>query len=530
MQPAVTPGENSVTIGLVAHNVFCPRRAWLEVHGERTDTAQMAVGTRDHSAVDEQATSRPQRLRAVEVSSATLGVHGRCDSVEVDDDGSLTVVEHKAAPLRRSSTVTDPQAVQLALQALCLRDAGYEVKGAAVWFSTTRRRVSVELSDELLGRAADEVLATRAILDAQRPPAPLEDDDRCKACSHVAVCLPDEHRGRVPARRIGVADPLGKVLHLTTPGSRARLRRGRVEVIAGEEEPVTVPFGQVAGLVVHGNVDISSALIRETLAGGFPIVWCAWSGRVVGWASSAGAPNGDARVAQHRIGADTALKVARSVVRGKILNQCHILRRHKLDGRDELRSLASKANDARSVGELVGLEGAAAARYFASFDGALRPAWASLSVRTGRPARDIVNASLNLAYGLLLSDVLRALVACGLDPSGGVLHSPGRNKPALALDLMEEFRPVVADSTVLWAINNGELRENDVREELGTMWLTERGRKSLIATYERRVASEFRHPLFDYKVTWRRAMEIQARLFLAVVIGEADSYQPIVVR
>jgi len=521
---------DSITIGVVAHHEFCPRRAWLEVHGERTDTAQVAKGVDDHRAVDDDETSRPARLRAVDVSSARLGVHGRCDSVEVGDDESLTLVEHKAVPVRRRSVVTEPNAVQLALQALCLREAGHEVAGAAVWFSTTRRRVEVPLTDELLDRAKSAAAATRAVLASAVPPAPLEEDDRCRACSHVAVCLPDEHRGLAPARRISVANPLGKVLHLTTPGSRARLGRGRIEVTSRDEEPVSIPLGQVAGLAVHGNADVSSALIRELLARGYPIVWCAWSGRVIGWATPAGGPNGDARVAQHRLDPGVSLAVARAVVAGKVLNQRHMLRRHKLDGREELRELAASARHAASTGALFGVEGAAASRYFAELGGALRAGWANLPGRVSRPARDPVNAALNLAYGLLLSDVLRAVVSCGLDPHGGVLHSPGRNKPALALDLMEEFRPLVADSAVLWAFNNGELREGDFREDLDAVRLTERGRKALIATYERRVASEFKHPRFGYQVTWRRAMEIQARLFLAVVVGSADAYEPITMR
>jgi CRISPR-associated protein Cas1 len=528
--PSPTAREDGVTIGMVAHHVFCPRRAWLEAHGERTDTAQVAVGEVHHRAVDDPATSRPRRLRAVDVSSPALGVHGRCDSVEVSDDGRLTVVEHKAAPLRRSSVVTDAQAVQLALQARCLRDAGHEVAGAAVWFSTTRRRVPVKLTRELSERAEREVAATRAVLDAARPPAPLEDDDRCRRCSHVAVCLPDEHRARATARRIGVADPLGRVLHLSTPGSRASLRRGRIEVSARDKEPATVPLGQVAGLVIHGNADVSSALLREMLWRGFPLVWCSWSGRVIGWASSADGPNGDARGAQHRLAVDVGLDVARAIVRGKVLNQRHMLRRHRLEGQHELRSLADRARSATSISELVGVEGAAAARYFGVVDGAFKPAWASFSGRVSRPARDPINAALNLAYGLLLADVLRAVVSCGLDPSGGVLHSAGRNKPALALDLMEELRPLVADSAVLWAINNGELKEDDTRDDLGATRLTEKGRKALISAYERRVSSEFRHPRFGYRVTWRRAMEIQARLFLAVVVGETERYEPIVVR
>lgn len=502
----------------------------MEAHGERTDTAQMAVGVRDHRAVDDPSTSRMTRLRAVEVSSPQLGVHGRCDTVEIGDDGRVTVVEHKAAPIRRRSVVTTAQAVQLALQARCLEDSGYKLAGAAVWFSTTRRRVAVEITPDLRERAEQEVHATRAVLSATRPPPPLEEDDRCRRCSHVAVCLPDEHRRRVPARRIGVGDPLGRVLHLATPGTRASLRRGRIEVRGRDEEVTTVPLGQVAGLVVHGNADVSSALLREMLWRGLPIAWCTWSGRVVGWACTADSPNGEARVAQHRLDKAVGVRVARSIVRGKILNQRHMMRRHKLDGRDELQRLAADVEQARTVNELVGLEGAAAARYFGAFGGALRVPWASFEGRRARPARDPINTALNVAYGLLLSDVIRAIVACGLDPSGGVLHSAGRNKPALGLDLMEEFRPLVADSTVLWAINNGELRESDVRDDLGTMRLTDRGRKALISAYERRVGSEFRHPRFEYRVTWRRAMEIQARMFLAVVVGELDSYEPIVAR
>ena len=253
--------------------------------------------------------------------------------------------------------------------------------------------------------------------------------------------------------------------------------------------------------MIHGNADVSWALLREMLWRGFPIVWCAWSGRVVGWACSADGPNGDARVAQHRLDADLARNVAREIVRGKVLNQRHMLRRHKLAGREELHSLADRARSAMSAGELVGIEGAAAARYFGVFGGALKAGWTTFEGRHAGPARDPVNAALNLAYGLLLADVVRAVVACGLDPSGGVLHSAGRNKPALALDLMEELRPLVADSTVLWAINNGELGEDDVRDDLGIMRLTERGRKALIAAYERRVSSEFRHPRFGYRVT-----------------------------
>jgi CRISPR-associated protein Cas1 len=124
---------------------------------------------------------------------------------------------------------------------------------------------------------------------------------------------------------------------------------------------------------------------------------------------------------------------------------------------------------------------------------------------------------------LLVSDVIRAILACGLDPHAGFLHSPERNKPALALDLCEEFRAPVADSVVLGAFNNGELSAKDFTGVLGTVSLRDKGRKQLIAAYERRVGQEFRHPTFGYSVTWRRAMEIQARMVLGAIDGTQSS-------
>jgi CRISPR-associated protein Cas1 len=522
--------DEPLPISLVCHHVFCPRRAWLEVHGERTDTAQMAHGVAAHEQAHDEASSRRRRMHAVEVRSEQIGVVGRCDTVEVDDAGALTLVEHKATPVRRSARVTDAQRVQLALQALCLREAGHRVDAASIYFSTLRRRVAVQLDDELFDRARAHVSATRKVVNGSMPPAPLEDDPRCGSCSHVGVCLPDEHRERASARRIGVADPTGHVLHLASPGSRASLSRGQIAIRAPDQDPVKVPLGHVSGVVAHSNVDLSSALVRELLERGLPIVWCTWSGRVVGWATGADGPNGDARAFQHRLAESLSLQAARAMIAAKIRNQASLLRRHLSPQREVLRSLARQASAAPDIASLLGVEGRAAALYFPALSAALTPDWARIERRTARPARDEVNAALNVAYSLLLADVLRAVVACGLDPHGGVLHSPIRNKPALALDLMEEMRAPVADSAVLWAINNGELRERDFRRDLDAFRMTPRGRRALIAAYERRATTEFRHPHFGYRVTWRRAMEVQARMFLALVMGEASSYRPVELR
>ena len=200
-----------------------------------------------------------------------------------------------------------------------------------------------------------------------------------------------------------------------------------------------------------------------------------------------------------------------------------------------LRQLQRRATAAHSITELFGIEGDAAARYFDNFATMLAPRLRDqrtlgFTTRGRRPARDPVNAALNFSYGLLLGDTIRAVAACGLDPHAGFLHSSGRNKPALALDLCEEFRAPIADSVVLGAFNNGELRVTDFATVTGSTQLRPSGRSALIAAYERRISTTFQHPTFRYTVTWRRAMEIQARLILGVLDGTQPSYKGIAIR
>lgn len=525
-----------IPISLVAHHAFCPRRAWLEAAGEHTDTRQMAVGTRDHAASDDPTRSRTARVRALDVASDRLGIVGRCDTVEIGDDGAVTVVEHKATPLRRSTTVTAPMRVQLALQGAALADGGHRVAGYAVSFTTHRTRVEVDIEPDDVAMAEAEVVATRRVVESADAPPPLEDDPRCGSCSHVSICLPDERALGAVRRRITVADPDGETLHLATPGSHASVRAGRVLVKHRGEQLVSVPIDRVASVVAHGNVDLTGGLLRELMWRAVPIVWVTGTGRVVGFASSAGGPNGGPRHQQHVASAEGRLEIAREFVAAKIANQTTLLRRHAnaTELVPSLRTLQRRAARATSTGELFGIEGDAASRYFAAFADMLTPAVRARGItfdhRVRRPARDPVNCALNYVYGLLLGEVIRSIVAAGLDPHAGFLHSSNRNKPALALDLMEEFRAPVADAVVVAAFNNGELAAHDFSSVLQTTRLRDSGRRALIAAHERRMATHIVHPIFGYRVTWRRVLEVQARMILGVIDGTQPAYCGIRIR
>ncbi|MDR2566018.1 MAG: CRISPR-associated endonuclease Cas1 [Bifidobacteriaceae bacterium] len=521
-----TERGDAVTISLVAHHEFCPRRAWLEAAGERTDTRQMAVGVASHAATDDPSTGRRDIKRAVDVAHLGWSYTGRCDTIEVNPDGSLEVVEYKATPVRRRTDVTQPMRTQLALQVAALIDMGERVHAQYVYFTEHKRRVEVELSDIDFERARAAVEATRTCVESDTAPQPLEDDPKCTRCSHASVCLPDERKLASIKRRIVVADPDTQIVHLATPGSRAFVRSGRMIVATHGEEAASIPLERVQGVAVHGNVDLTGGLIRELLWRGLSIVWCTSTGRVVGDAASASGPNGSARALQYASAHSGRLDLAQEFVASKVSNQATFLRRNgnAPEAVARLRSFASQAADAPSVNELLGVEGAAAGLYFGSFGTMLRAPDFEFSTRSRRPAHDPVNAALNYAYALLLGDCIRAVRSCGLDPHAGFLHSSNRNKPALALDLAEEFRAPVADSAVVRALNNGELRSGDFQVNLAAVNLTDKGRKALIAAYERRVSTEFVHPTFDYSCSWRRAIEIQARLVLGVLDGTQDRY------
>ncbi len=197
---------------------------------------------------------------------------------------------------------------------------------------------------------------------------------------------------------------------------------------------------------------------------------------------------------------------------------------------DNLRLDARNAQRIGSIQELLGVEGAAASRYFGAFanllkrDDNVRTLAFDFTRRNRRPPPDPINALLSYAYALLTRAWTVALTAVGFDAYRGFYHQPRYGRPALALDLMEPFRPLIADSCVIQAVNNGEVRPSDFVMAAGSAALTPDGRKRFIGTFERRLAHEVTHPLFGYKVSYRRLLELQARLLGRHLLGEIPEY------
>ena len=318
---------------------------------------------------------------------------------------------------------------------------------------------------------------------------------------------------------------------------------------------VRVPLMKISQAVVYGDVTLTSPALAALLEHGVDICFCGAYGRFLGRLAPPFGKNSLVRLAQHQAHHDPVRRfnLARAFVRGKLANlRVMLLRanRKRQDGLiaqaadslarilaqlDALEPEAASAPDparpqAGTVyGTLFGLEGSGTAAYFGVFGRLLAGDWGFES-RQRRPPRDPVNALLSFASVLLMNQVASAVSVVGLDPYVGFLHSSQFGKPALALDVMEPFRPVVVDSVVLTVLNNDMLKLHDFQEELGAWRLTDAGRRTFLAKFEERLDTEIHHPVFGYQASYRRCLELEVRLVAKFLSGEIATFEPFVVR
>ncbi len=354
-------------------------------------------------------------------------------------------------------------------------------------------------------------------------------------------------------------------LYLTEPYSVVR-RDGDTLVVkipankttGSEDRSVRVPMLKVDQVVVMGDSTITTPALIALMKQNADICFCDFNGSFQGRLAGPVSKNVFVRAAQFRVHQNyrERVQLAARFVRGKLHNQRTLLLRsgRALEGdHGEQQSEAASAvgqllsqvdhlvveeeappDPSRpqlesALGALHGLEGAAAATFFQAF-GRLLKQDLGFDGRHRRPPTDPVNALLSFGYTLLMNQVLSVVQIVGFDPYFGFLHGEGYGKPALALDLMEEMRTPIVDSVVLTVINKRILSAEDFEDQLGAVRLRERGRRTFLQQFEQRLNTEIQHPVFGYKATYRRCLELQARLLAKFLLGETPIYRPFQVR
>lgn len=529
-----------VPVRMLNEFVYCPRLFHLEwVQSEWADNVDTVDGQRVHRRVDHRAEPRkrthddapPKVQRSMDIGSADLGLIAKIDLVETAGDEKVPVDYKRGVAPDHPNGAYNPERVQLCAQGLLLRDAGHSSSHGYLYFAGSRRRVRVDFDEELVAltlRARDGAVAAAAVAE---PPPPLEDSPKCPRCSLVGICLPDEQNAL-----LGVARQRGPIiatkdharpLHIMEPGAMVRKDGKELVVTREREELGRMRLIDVSSVAVHGRAGVTTPALRALIDAGRPVAYFSFGGWYVGRTVGHTHKNVLLRLAQFRVAEapERCLEVARSLVRNKLRN-CRVLLRRHLGMDDEATAEMSKAIDAcaraRSIESLLGHEGNGARVYFGRFGSLLKPKELGFAFeqRNRRPPRDPVNAMLSFAYSLLTSTWTNTLTVIGLDPYLGYYHQPRYGRPALALDMMEPFRPIIADSVVMSVVNNGVVTADDFIQTRESCALRREARRKFVKAFERRLDEEILHPIFGYRLSYRRAFEVQARLLGRYLTGE----------
>ena len=560
---ATSGNDPLVPARMVNEFVYCPRLAYLMwSQAEWAETGDTVDGKRVHVRVDRPNAPLPDPemldeqeskvvSRSLTLSSQTLGVIAKIDIAEAED-GVVTPVDYKRGKRPHvAQGAYEPERVQVCLQALLLEEHGYQVEEGAIWYAESRERVRVVLNDELRIAAQEAVSRLRLTVAYGQIPPPLRDSPKCPRCALVSICLPDEMSALSGSDLAPRPIAVGKdeAMPLIVQSQRARIRKdGETLKIADEEQGnVTVRLNEVSDVALFGNVSITTPALTTLMERDIPVAFHSHGGWFRGMAQGMGHRNVEVRTAQYRRSFDInhCLSFARQLVAAKIINQRTIVRRNWRGDRDQRKIVLDRLSGARrstkaapSISALLGVEGDAAAIYFRAFAHLLAPPGKEKSrdiveeelasfrfeARNRRPPTDPVNAMLSLAYAMLTRHLTVALATVGLDPYRGFLHASRYGKPALALDIMEPFRPIIADSVVLAVVNTGEISSEHFVSALTGTSLTTTGRRRFVGAFERRLSQETTHPLFGYRLSMRRLLLLQARLLCRHLLGELPSY------
>lgn len=546
-----------IPISMLNALVYCPRRFFLEhVEGVFVRNAEVEDGRIKHKRIDrrEKAGKRFKegdafRTRSVFLSSQIYGISGVIDLVE-EVEGGVCPVEYK-----RGNTPTDDKGnhlawendkVQLCAQAFLLEEnLNRAIEKGLLYYMGSKEKAEILFEPDIRDRTQFFITkAKKLAIPGVTIPPPLEDDNRCHRCSLRPVCLPEETyylQNKSPAAHKVMAHlDEGSVLYLQEQGSWVSKRGGHLVVRPDEGGKTTVPLSALKQVVIYGNVQLSTQAMEALLEEGIPTAFLSIYGQFKGSLSPVQTKSPALRMAQFISFHNPAIRlmISKEIVRAKISN-CRVMLMRSLrseeseftpsedEPADRLKKFIRLTENAKNTEELLGIEGLAARVYFGNFIKMIKTPEKyefDFTERNRRPPRDPVNALLSLGYSLLLKDVMSAIATVGLDPCIGFYHSQHHSRPSLALDLMEEFRPLIADSVALTLLNKEMLTLENFMWFGKACYLNESGRKKFFKTYEKRKNTEITHPVFGYKVAYSRALEVQVRMLASFLKGETRTY------
>lgn len=539
--------KNLIPARMLNQFVYCPRLCYIEwVQGQFIDNAFTMEGNFQHRRVDEEKGEIPEEIveikkkaTSVLLSSEKSSLIAKMDLLHVEGEKALPV-EYKRG--KKPKKIWDSDKVQLCAQGLILKDNGYDCDHGVLYFAESRERVKLDFTPEEIEktlRAKDELLY---MVKQGGIPPPLEDNPKCMGCSLAGVCLPDEvnlirhEKKEKNVRRLVPARIPPLPVYVQEQGAYVKKQGEEIIILKSGEIQSKTRIIDISQVCLLGNIQITTQAVRELNIRGIPVCYFSFGGWFTGLTQGLSHNNVELRLQQYETATDSksSLELSRYFVQGKIKNSRTFLRRKSKENPDtalkELNRLLNYAKKASSQETLLGIEGAAAKVYYSCFPKLIYSKNKNdlkefnFSTRNRRPPRDPVNAMLSFVYALLVKDFTVILQSVGFDPMLGFLHKPRYGRPALSLDLVEEFRSILGDSVVIAMINNGEISKKEFIQRANGVALNEKGRKKVIRAYEKRMDTLVNHSLFGYTISYRRILEVQARLLGRYLSEEIDRY------
>lgn len=583
-QPSVQSSPELIPARMLNEFAYCPRLCYIEwVQGEFLDSADTVDGRFQHRRVDAGSGKVSDNLETFHARSVYLsgaGITCRIDLLE-GDGRQVTPVDYKRgeAPAVPEGAY-EPERVQLCAQGLVLMENGFTCREGVIYFVKSKKKVTIPFDDALIQRTRELIGQMTSLADNGQMPPPLIQSPKCVRCSLAGICLPDEItllQGLQSERLEPGLDPdpdridepiaheadenetscgsekspaSGKIrkllparddalpVYVVGQGNTVRKKEDLLEIWSREGKQSEARLREISQLCLYGSVEITTPAMVELMQRGVPVIHYTHAGWFQGICLGMTHKNVELRMQQFQCAAnpERSLAIARKVVAGKIKNCRTLLRRNNpnsgISPLKLLAELAAGAQRASNSMSLLGIEGAAAECYFSNFAGMLKEGGRDFSFkdRNRRPPKDPVNAVLSYLYGVLVKELFVTLLAVGFDPYLGFYHRPRYGRPALALDMMEEYRSIIADSVAINLFNNEEISKKDFIKTPAGVTLTAGGKKAVLTGYERRMAAEIIHPIFGYRVSYRRVLEVQSRLLARTISGEIREYPPFLTR
>jgi CRISPR-associated protein Cas1 len=502
--------------------------------------------------------NKPKAVRSLTLTSQTLCLTATLDLAEISGQVAVPVEYRKGRPKRATMApppddpgeadappLSHPEPwptdrAQVGLQAILLKEAGYEVSKAILYYAAEKLRIEIAVDEILLSEALSVLESAKTCSQSTRP-LPLVNDARCLRCSLQPVCLPDEvnqQRASEPSEELTprkIWPPRDEGIHVVaqTNGAKVGVKGMAIKVTdKGGTTVKEIPLANIESLSLLGSVQISTQAVQVLADRGIPIAYLSAAGRLIAMVDPLDSVSAEIRRAQIRKfdKPETCLSLSRALVAAKIMNQRTLLmRNHSSLPENVAADLATESDSAakaNSINAARGHEGQAAAIYFKHFAGMFKGTLAAefdANGRQRRPPPDPINSCISMAYSMLTHECVAALRLARLEPSIGAFHVSRPGRPALALDLMEPFRPLIADSVAISAFNRGELTEGHFHRTAAGCTFTDSGRRAFFNAYGRRMDVEVTHPVFEYRLSYRRMIVLHARMIAAWLLGEVPT-------